>query len=100
MMVQMATKKTLMDRDWRRLRSNPADLNDYSQLELSRAWEPSDSSGALPLGEAKETLNCLSNGDHATKEKNGLYTIKVGISKYAYGGLYGMEWGLSTIMEC
>ena len=31
----------LMDQDWRRLVSSPANHNDYFELELSRAWEPS-----------------------------------------------------------
>jgi hypothetical protein len=40
-----------MDREWRRLVISPADRNEFVKLELLRAWEPSDSSGASPSGE-------------------------------------------------
>lgn len=53
-------------REWRRLCYSPADHNEDIELELPRAWEPLDSSGASSVGEAKETLLGLSYGDQVT----------------------------------
>jgi hypothetical protein len=63
-----------MVRGWRRLVHNPADRNDNNQLELLRAWEPLDSSRALPLGEAKETQNGFLDGNQVTWRKNGAHS--------------------------
>jgi hypothetical protein len=42
--------KLKLDRDWRRLLNNSGDRNKDPKLELSRAWEPSDTSGPLQIG--------------------------------------------------
>jgi hypothetical protein len=39
---------------WRRLETSPANRHDSPKLELSRAWEPSDSSRPLPNGKGEE----------------------------------------------
>jgi hypothetical protein len=39
-----------LDWEWRGLRGSPADHNENNRLELSRAWEPSGSSGPTPYG--------------------------------------------------
>lgn len=39
---------------WRRLGNNPANRHDSLKLELQRAWEPSNNSRPLPVGEGKE----------------------------------------------
>ena len=44
-----------IDREWQRLAISPADRNEFIKLELPKAWEPSDSSGASPYGEGEET---------------------------------------------
>ena len=38
-----------LDREWWRLRSSPADRNEYIKLELPGAWEPPDNSGPLSI---------------------------------------------------
>jgi hypothetical protein len=42
---------------------NPAFCNEYPQLELSRAWEPSGTLGPLPTGEGKATQFGFLNGN-------------------------------------
>ena len=41
----------------------PADRYEYHELKLSRAWKPSDSSGASPLGAGDEAHFCFFNGN-------------------------------------
>jgi hypothetical protein len=52
-----------MDQGWQRLLSSPADRNEYYKLELSRAWEPSNSSKPLSDGEGKVPMDDFSYGD-------------------------------------
>jgi hypothetical protein len=58
--------KFLMDQDWRRLVSSPADHNNHFKLELPRAWEPSDSSRTSPYDERKETQFGFPYGNQIT----------------------------------
>ena len=48
---------------WRRLRSNPAIHYKSPKLELSRAWEPSDSSRPSPNGEGEAAQGGFLNGN-------------------------------------
>ena len=63
----MRRRNKKLDRNWQMLWCSPADCNEDNELELSRAWEPSHSSGASPVGEAKETCYGLSYGDQNLK---------------------------------
>jgi hypothetical protein len=42
--------KLKLDWDWRKLLNNPPDCNEDPKLELSRDWEPLDSSEPLQIG--------------------------------------------------
>ena len=48
---------------WQRLRSSPANHNEYLKLELSEAWEPPCRHCTLSLGEGKSSQCFIFNGD-------------------------------------
>ena len=62
---------TKMDWNWRKLFNSLADRNEYYELELPRAWEPSDSLGASPLGEGEEARHDFLNGNQVMSQYNG-----------------------------
>lgn len=56
-------KKINMVLDWQRLYDSPADSNEYIELKLPGAWEPSNNFEASPFGEGKETHDSFLNGN-------------------------------------
>jgi hypothetical protein len=55
-------------------------------LELPRAWEPSDSSGALPDSEVKDVYYGFLNGNQVMEGKNGFYSMQTRLYKHVRGG--------------
>ena len=61
---------------WRRLLISPAAPNEYSKLELPRAWEPRGSSSSSQLGEELRAHSFVSNGNETRRSGDGITQSK------------------------
>lgn len=63
----------------RRLGASLANRHDSPKLELLRAWELSDNSRPLPIGEGKEAQLFVSYGNSKQETKDGRIKSKIRI---------------------
>jgi hypothetical protein len=88
---------TLMVRGWRRLWNSLANCNEYPKLKLPKAWEPLDSSRALPLGEAKAFLFSLFMETKLRKSKMESVRSRLGFPNMLVVDCVGWNGGLALL---
>ena len=82
-----------------RLRSSPAEPNDYLKLELSGAWEPSCSRSSLLVGERKGSQSFVSYGDKAIHGRDATDSGRITIPLYVGHFMYSKKQWNRSIMD-
>jgi hypothetical protein len=89
--------RVLINWHWRRLFHSLTRHNEYHKLELSKVWEPSDSSKPLPIGKEKAAPFSVSHGNPKYKAIPRQNKNSTGVRKHFCGGTGGQEWGIALM---